>query len=232
MIAVRLFLVDDLPEVELEFFTLEDVTVNTAALARAGRDASVETASAELGLEAVGELGTSGTSSSLGGLADSLRLLTLGRGRDTVVGLEELTEGSGVDLDNGTLGQGVGTDQLVVRGVVDNRDDTGLAGNTLGAPGEVTGVQTESTELLVTTANTDRVDTLGSNLGVSGLTAHLELPLLAELSAHGASVRTLVTRIATDTHMCCWLVGKEFVTQKWYSVLFSMGRETLPFLPI
>lgn len=40
-----------------------------------------------------------------------------------------LTEGSGIDLDDGTLNQSVGADQLVGGGVVSNTQDTSLAGN-------------------------------------------------------------------------------------------------------
>ena len=53
-------------------------------------------------------------------------------------------------------------------------NDTGLAGDTLGAPREVTGLETETTELLVTTTGADKVDALGANTGVGGLTTLLE----------------------------------------------------------
>ena len=76
----------------------------------------------------------------------------------------------------------------LLEGVESNVDNTGLAGNTLRAPREVTGLNTESTELLVTTAGTDRVDSLRSDTGVGGLTTQLKLSLLSELSALGTSV--------------------------------------------
>lgn len=53
------------------------------------------------------------------------------------MGFIPLTEGGGVDLNNSTFHQGVGTDQLVIRGVVDNGNDTGFASNGFGAPSEV-----------------------------------------------------------------------------------------------
>jgi hypothetical protein len=53
-------------------------------------------------------------------------------------------------------------------------NDTGLAGDTLRAPREVTGVQTEGTELLVATTGADKVNALGANTGVGGLAALLE----------------------------------------------------------
>jgi hypothetical protein len=90
------------------------------------------------------------------------------------VGLVPLTERSGIDLDNSRLGQGVGTDELVVGRVVGDTDDTGLAGDTLGAPGEVAGVETEGTELAVTTTGAHEMDTLGTDTGVGSLTALLE----------------------------------------------------------
>lgn len=92
------------------------------------------------------------------------------------MGLVPLPEGSGIDLDNGGAGQGVGADELVVGGVVDDTDDTGLLGDTLGTPGEVTGIETESAELAVAAAGADEVDTLSANTGVGRLAALLESP--------------------------------------------------------
>jgi hypothetical protein len=54
------------------------------------------------------------------------------------VGFEPLTERSGINFDNAALDKCVGTDQLVVGGVVLDGDDTALAGNVLRTPGEVT----------------------------------------------------------------------------------------------
>ncbi len=92
------------------------------------------------------------------------------------MGLVPLSEGSGIDLNNGGAGQGVGTDELVVGRVVDDTDDTGLLGDALGTPGEVTGIKTESAELAVAAAGADEVDTLGANTGVGRLAALLESP--------------------------------------------------------
>ena len=91
-----------------------------------------------------------------------------------VVGLVPLAEGGGVDLDHGGAGQGVGADELVVGGVEGDTDDADLAGDTLAAPGEVAGFETETTELAVTTTGADKVDALGTDSGVGGLTALLE----------------------------------------------------------
>lgn len=94
------------------------------------------------------------------------------------MGLVPLTERSGINLDDGGLGEGVGADQLVVGRVEGHNDDTGLAGNTLRAPGEVAGLETESTELAVATTGADEMDTLGTNTGVGGLSAGFEGALL------------------------------------------------------
>ena len=92
----------------------------------------------------------------------------------SIVSLVPLTERSGIDLNNGTLDKSVGTDQLVVGSVVHNSQDTGLAGAVLRAPGEVARVETKGTVLLVTTADTDFMDALGTKLSVGSLTAQLE----------------------------------------------------------
>lgn len=169
--------------VESQLVTLQDVAVNTAGLAGARRNDGEQTTGLELTLDGALDLALSGEAGGLllgNGLALLLLLglsgLLLASAADTlaVVGLVPLTEGSGVDLDNGGLGQGVGADQLVVGRVVRDTDDTGLAGNTLGAPREVTGLETESTVLLVTTTGADQVDALGANTGVGGLAALLE----------------------------------------------------------
>ena len=48
-----------------------------------------------------------------------------------------LSEWGRIDGDDGTLDQGLGTDQFVVGGVVDNIDDTDFSCNGFGGPGEV-----------------------------------------------------------------------------------------------
>ena len=60
-----------------------------------------------------------------------------------------LPEGSGVNDHDGVLDKSLGSDPLVVGGVVHHVDDPGLAGDALGPPGEVTLVQTQSAVLLV-----------------------------------------------------------------------------------
>lgn len=107
-----------------------------------------------------------------------------------------LSKGGRVNFDNATLDKCIGTDQFVVGGVVDDSNDTSLLGNRLRRPGKVSSFQTESSKLQVSSTNTDRVDTLGSNLGISRLTSKLELSLLAILSSLGTSEVALVATVS------------------------------------
>lgn len=131
------------------------------------------------------------------------------------MGLVPLSEGRGIDLDDGGASEGVGADELVVGGVVDDTDDTGLLGDALGAPGEVAGVETQSTELAVSAAGADKMDTLCANTSIGGLATLLEspkamldmtreaiglcIPLLAVVCPLRTGSGTLVARVTRDT---------------------------------
>lgn len=174
--------------VESELLTLEDVSVGAARLAGTAGDDGEQATGLELLLDGVVDLAAGGVAlgllllNRLGLLdfllLDALGLLASAAERLAVVGLIPLTEGGGVDLDDGGAGQGVGADQLVVGRVVDDADDTGLAGAALGGPGKVTRVEAEGTVLVVAAAGADGVDTLGADTGVGALAASLESALL------------------------------------------------------
>lgn len=216
-----------LPEetlVESKLLTLEDVSIAATALAGARGHNGEDTTGLELLLEGVLDL--AGRLEALGLLllyAVGLLLLLLLAGLGlapaaeglAVVGLEPLSEGRGIDLDDGGLGEGVGADKLVVGGVVDDTDDTGLLGDALGAPREVARVETQSTELAVAAAGADKMDALGANTGVGRLATLLEspaamldmtleaiglcIPLLAVVCALRTGRGALVTGVARDT---------------------------------
>jgi hypothetical protein len=175
--------------VESQLFTLEDISVNASRLSWAGCDNSVKTTSLKLLLQSTLNLALS--SEALGllllyGLAlllllDGLTGLLLAFATEvgTVVSLIPLTEWSGIDLDDGGLGEGVGADQLVVGRMEGDGNDTDLAGNTLRSPGEVAGVEAEGTEFAVSTTGADEMDSLCANTGVGWLTAGFESALLS-----------------------------------------------------
>lgn len=192
--------------VELELGSLEDDAVAATALAGSAGDLGKETAGAELvvegGLEGAvllpgGELALD-VVGLLGGLnVGGLALLDADLG--AVVGLVPLLEGVGVDEDDGALDEGLGTDELVVGGVVGDVEDADLAGADLGAPGEVAGVKAEGAELEVAAAAADGVDATLADLGRGGGAAHFELPLLAVLLTAAAGFAALVPSLACDT---------------------------------
>ena len=213
--------------VEGEFTTFEDGTVGAAVLTGAGGDLGEDAAELELifkslfdlvGAVAEGPLALQGVGSlvdvELAGTGDGglLGLLGLGGGGglgallgggvnvDTVVlGVPEL-EGGGVDGDDGVLDEGLGTDQFVGGGVVDDVEDTGGLGDGFGAPGEGATVEAEGASLLVATAGADGVDTAGTELGVGGEAAHFVLSALAADGGLSTGDLTLVEARTNNTH--------------------------------
>lgn len=127
----------------------------------------------------------------------------------TYVGFVPLAEGRSVDLDNGALNESVRSHKFVIRrivrlpnvrgeqsAVIQNTYDTndpGLPCYLLRGPGKVATIKTEGTVLEVSTTNTDGMDALGSELGVSGLTTELELSLFTVVGALGSRSRALVS---------------------------------------
>lgn len=182
----------ELTLVESELLTLQNVTINAARLTGSAGNNGVESTSLELLLDGALDLAAGRQTGGLLllnsvrllhlllslALLGSLSLLTSSADGLAVVGLVPLSEGSGINLDNGALGEGVCSDKLVVGRVIGDGNDTGLAGQTLGAPGKVAGVETEGTVLVVTTSGSDGVNALGANTGVGTLATSLESALL------------------------------------------------------
>lgn len=203
MIRDRLLLGSQSSQVEGQLLALQDVAVTSTGLAWSGRNTGVQLTGSELVLDRVLDVGRGRSGGQLTldllGLLDTLLGLALTQDL-TVVGLEPLLEWGGIDLDDGRLGQSVGSDQLVVGRVVDDSGDSGLSGDTFAGPREVTGLDSQGSELLVTTSGSHGVDSLTTDLGHGRLSTQLELSLLSELGPLGTSGRTLVTRVSRNTH--------------------------------
>merc|ERR1711964_592156 len=100
-----------------------------------------------------------------------------------VVCFVPLSERSSVDLDNGGLGQGVGSDEFVVGRVVGDDDDTDFASDTFTTPAEVARFQAERSVFCVTTSGSDKMDSFVADTGVRWLTTLLEGSLLSVIGA-------------------------------------------------
>lgn len=195
--------------VELKLRALEDVAIGAARLTGAARNNGVETTSRELLLDERVDLGVLAALSQLAlnvvALLDLLsglvaRHAALGHGL-TVVLLVSHAERSSVNLDNGALHKSVGTDKLVVRGVVNDTKNTRLGSDVLRAPSKVAAVKTHGTLLDVTATNAHIVDALRAKTSVSRLTTELKLPLLAVEGVASTGRRPLVTRVPSNTHI-------------------------------
>lgn len=191
--------------VESQLITLEDVAVATSTLARSRADNGIQTSSLELSLQR--RLNLAGLLQSLfplglDALADLL-LLSLGflalsspTQSGAVVCFVPLSERSSVDLDNGGLGQGVGSDEFVVGRVVGDDDDTDFASDTFTTPAEVARFQAERSVFCVTTSGSDKMDSFVADTGVRWLTTLLEGSLLSVIGALCTSGGPLVAAVS------------------------------------
>jgi len=210
----------ELPDVELELFAFEDVSVGATDLTRAGGNGGEDTASLELLLQQGVDLG--------GLLAVVVFLLRLfrsllveerfvgfgqfdsllpaeGRG---VVGLVPLAEGRRVDGDDGVLDQRLGTHQLVVAGIVHGVDDTRLASDRLRAPREVAGVQSQSSSLDVATSDTDQMDAVSADFGHRGWTTHFILSLFLVGGPFASGLPLFMPLCLRNTHFATQILNK------------------------
>ena len=110
-----------------------------------------------------------------------------------------LLEGSGINLQDSALDEGIGADKLVRGRIVHDVQETALAGRRLRGPGEVTRVKTEGTILEGTTADADTADLLLADLGVRRLATKLEFPFHANTDATATRLAALVDRVTGDT---------------------------------
>ena len=145
------------------------------------------------------------------------------------MGFIPILERVGINKNDGSLDEGLGTNQLVIGGIVSNIKNTDLSGADLGSPGEVSRVQSKSTELHVSSSGTDRVDSLLSDTSIGGRASHQELSLLAELGATSSCLSTLVSSFTCDT-----LLRKEIdeKQQKQCEMPFSKKSTTSHIQPL
>ena len=132
-----LLLLEDLLVVEVVFFILKNVTISTTALTRTRGDAGKELTRGQLfndfllvdnGLLSLLELGNHrlALALDLGKIVEND--FTLTNDLAGVVLFEPGLERRGIDGNNATLDNGVGTNEFVVGGVVDNVKDLSLSG--------------------------------------------------------------------------------------------------------
>jgi len=178
-------------------------------LARAGRDASIQATTVKLISDLLInltillktlDLALDGVAS-LGLFTCFIRFFNLLLVQLDVVLLEvPLSEGSGIDENNGVLHEGLGSHQLVIRRVVDGIKYTSLGRRTLGAPREATMVNPESTALDLATSAANIDGLLGTELGHSRHSSHFELSLFL-VDWHAATRGSpLVPRVPRNTH--------------------------------
>ena len=170
--------------VESQLVALQDVSVTSSTLPWSTRNNSIQSSSLELPLQSrlnLTHLLESFLSLLLHRAADFLvfnRLSALGLSppsdRRAVMCFVPCSEWCSVDLDNGRPCQGVGSDEFIVRGMESDNYDTDFAGNALGAPGEVAGLETQGAVFFVAAAGADKMDALVADSGVGWLAAFLK----------------------------------------------------------
>ena len=206
----------DLSGVEIELFTFEEIAISSAGLAGPGRNASIEVTLVDLFLDFLFDLGIGSSlhvfEGSTFGVPFGLGFLELLTGFPVEVDFEvgvffakvslskELFEGGGVDTDDGVFGEGVGPDVLVIGGVVDDVNDFGDEGDLFGLPGEVTGVESEGSVLVVTASDSDLSDFLFAESGVGERSSLFEgsLFLVDRHSPTGES--SFVSAVSRNSH--------------------------------
>lgn len=141
----------------------EERSSKESDLTRSGGETGEETSAAELVSYMLVKGALVGASVPLGNKA--LRRLD-GRGAllhvtevHTIVAFIPVTEGGSINLHNGTLHQGLCTDELVGGGVVLDIRDTGLAGDSLRSPREVPLMKAQCAPFKVTTTGSYRANT-------------------------------------------------------------------------
>lgn len=193
----------------------------TTDLTGAGGDASEETTALELVGEHLVDAALGGTAvplgdEALGGLDGGEAALLDVAEVDAVVALVPGTVGGGINEDDSTLDEGLGADKLVGGGVVLHINDTGLAGDGLRAPGEVSLVEAESAPLEVAAVGADGAHAAGAGDELSASSGAGKHELALELvDPTGTTSSALLLEVgASSTHYELPSVRKLYEQQK------------------
>jgi hypothetical protein len=89
-----------------------------------------------------------------------------------------LLEGGSINMDYAVFDDSLGSDKLVIGGIVNNVQKPGSLGDLFRSPSEVAGVKSKCSVLIVTTSASHRSDLLGSKLSGCWCPCHLKLSLL------------------------------------------------------
>ena len=188
--------------IKLKLFSLENVSVSSSRLSWSRGDRckndSLRELLKNLGIHWVGlsEFSLDIISSSRRSpvLNVEVELLDLLVGLDSEVFLdEEILEWSGIDLNDGILDDGVGSDEFRIRWVESNRDDFGLVDGSLRLPNEVSDIESESSVLMISSSDSNLSDSLFADFGGSHWSSLFEGSFLLMDRHNSSSMSSLVS---------------------------------------
>lgn len=158
----------ELSKIEFEFSSFKDVTITSTRLTGSGRNTSQQSSLVEESLDLFVNERVSGLSLSInlsGGLGEFLTFLNLTK-FDTISSGEILSEGSGINFDDGILDEGLGLDKFVVGRVVDGIQNLSLSGDLFRSPGKVTMIESQGSLFGISTSNSNDSNSLFTDSGV------------------------------------------------------------------
>ena len=113
-----------------------------------------------------------------------------------------LREGGGIDLNDTVFDKSFGSDEFVVGSVVYDIDDSGFSGGSFWGPVEVTFLESEGSELVVTTSDSDSSNSglVVDEFSVRDWSGFLEGSLFFMDWHSATSWSSLMSWISGDTH--------------------------------
>ena len=237
-IADKLLPCRHLPQIKRQLLAFKDIPISTSTLARSASNNSIQTTIGKLTLNSSFKFTQGLTRSQLSfhlfrflnrfsrfsfGIRSSLTSTSAFSDRAAIEGFIIVTEGGSVDLHDSRFGESVGTDQLVVAGMIgclelaivtmqngsvvflkEGRgwysDDSCFLGYTFRRPAEISAVQSQCSEFSVSTTDTDFMDTFCADTGVCWLATEFKLSLFAVRGTLCSSCCTLMAGVTRDTH--------------------------------